>query len=360
MKIKSALSILFAAAMMLTLCVTGAAAMGGDGSAENPLQIGTADELLEFTSRVNSGETTLCVELTDDITVENWSAIGGALARTGPDSSTKLYNGTFDGVGHTLTLSSPDGATTNAGALFGILNYDATVKNITLVVNFSGGYFTAGVAGINYGTISDVTVSGTIAAAGLYAGGIVGANQGKLYRCLNKASVSGAGNYVGGIAGRFFGIMQYCGNRGSVTGAIVGGLVGGPYSTPSRENPLTISITDSYNAGSVTSNASKVGNHASGLLGLGGWDIAYAWETGYFSAKNLFTYGEISSATSDASRYLIDGTASTTHSIPNYLKSYQNIYWREGTAYQLFSAPDNYISENYSGNTELQTLVLRY
>ncbi|MDR2360580.1 MAG: hypothetical protein LBD85_04785, partial [Oscillospiraceae bacterium] len=364
---------LLAAVMALSFVTTGALAEDvPDGSAENPLQIGTTGELLAFAARVNSGETTLCAELTDNITMDDWSAIGGAGTNRGASGSAKLYNATFDGKGHTLTLSK-NNSEVNYVALFGILDYNAVVKNLNLIVNFAGGSFVAGVAGVNYGTISDVTVDGAIEGA-QYLGGIVGGNRyttiegqtyyGRLYRCLNKASVSGTGRFIGGIAGGFHGIMQYCGNKGTVTGGTVGGLVGAPFSTLNRNSPLTISITDSYNAGDVDSSISYTGNQASGLLGSAGWEIAYAWETG-FSAKNLFTYGEIRCATSDTSRYLIDGTAHTAHVISDYLKSYQNIYWREGTAHGLFNTDgglgngeSNYISENYSGNTELRTLVL--
>ena len=65
----------------------------GEGTEAKPYQIGTPEELYWFAEHVNTGNTTACAELTDDIYVgSEWTPIGSY-----------PYAGTFDGQGHTIS-----------------------------------------------------------------------------------------------------------------------------------------------------------------------------------------------------------------------------------------------------------------
>jgi hypothetical protein len=288
---------------------------GGDGSAEDPLQIGTEEELLAFAKRVTdaeNGDEALCAILMNDITVENWAVINssgmeyssiGKLGDLFDADSASPYTGVFDGNGKTLSLSRSisDGEDLIKGsniALFHTIGAEGVVKNLDLSVDFSGNYYIAGVAAKNYGAIQNVTVNGTIQSTvvhgcfvggvaakncgtienaivdgtiaviqdggfGTYAGGIVGANSciikdgilvpGKIINCINKASIKGS-TLVGGIAGSFLGEMYHCGNVGTVSGLrYFGGLLAvGKETNPSGSVFYKrFIVSDCYNAGEV-------------------------------------------------------------------------------------------------------------
>ena len=59
-----------------------------------------------------------------------------------------------------------------------------------------------GIAGVNYGAISNVTNEADIAAGSLgEVGGIVGVNYGNLENIINKGTITSTGGSLGGIAG---------------------------------------------------------------------------------------------------------------------------------------------------------------
>jgi hypothetical protein len=226
--LRKILPALLAAAMVFAL-VSAAAAMDGLGTPESPLRIVTEADMLEFASRVtNDLETTLCAELTADLTFADWTAIGKAGDKAADDSPNP-YIGVFNGNGRKLTLTR--GVTIANGAFFHTIGSAGVVKNLNLHATFSGTRNIAGVAARNYGTIEYVTVeegSSIVASSPeSYAGGIAGLSgckvengvviPGRILHCVNRANVTG-NQYVGGIAGSFLGEMRYCGNEGTIAG----------------------------------------------------------------------------------------------------------------------------------------------
>jgi hypothetical protein len=148
MKLKKILAAALIFAMLFSLvAVTPALAVDlvGNGTSESPLQIGTEADLFEFASRVAAGGSGLCAVLTDDITVADWSviSIGRPSASQTSDSPTP-YAGTFDGGGHTLTLTKKvDGLTTASSgvALFHTVTKDGVVKNLNYRCRFPWIFF---------------------------------------------------------------------------------------------------------------------------------------------------------------------------------------------------------------------------
>ena len=97
----------------------------GDGSIENPYCIGTLDELISFSDKVNSGETTACAILTKDIDVSSqtkWTSIG---------TSENKYSGTFDGAGYEITGIKGSGNNDAAWGFFAYTN-GGEIKNLTV------------------------------------------------------------------------------------------------------------------------------------------------------------------------------------------------------------------------------------
>ena len=75
-------------------------ALSGNGTEENPYLIDTKADLEDFRDAVNNnGERTACALLTSNIDLgdDQWTPIG--------TETSKSYNGTFDGAGHTVTLN---------------------------------------------------------------------------------------------------------------------------------------------------------------------------------------------------------------------------------------------------------------
>ena len=161
--------------------------------------IASAETLNWFAQMVEQGNTDICGVLTNDIDFTNYptTMIGNA----------KVYNGIFDGAGHTITIALVRSA--DYAGLFGQLS----------------------------GTVQDLIVSGSITTSRKFAGLVANMLGGTLLRCQSyidiHATISGDGTH-GGLAGLFSdapGIaqLQDCIFAGSINGDNVdccGGLVG--------------------------------------------------------------------------------------------------------------------------------------
>ena len=167
----------------------------GDGTAENPYTIKTAEQLRAFAGSMNDklDYTGKFVALDADIDVSGsaWSPIGG---------SEYAFNGTFDGRGHSVSGLSIGSEETPFAldkenlyiGLFGVLGSGAYVKNVSVDVAFYTSYeasaYVAGIAGYADGNrtngnftgavIDGCNVTGTIKHVGdkgnQFVGGIVG------------------------------------------------------------------------------------------------------------------------------------------------------------------------------------------
>ena len=276
---KSALTVLLSLMMILVMFPANAFAMDGEGTKENPYEIAAADDLYEFAIKVNEGDNTACAVLTADITLPidtNWTPIG--------KDKDHMYNGTFDGDGHTITGLSVDIQSGNIiyAGLFGCLGAGGTIKNVSLTdskITCSGNrVYAGGVCGWNYGTIENCyntgDVSGTSEYGFVYAGGVCGLNDyGTIENCYNTGDVSGTSEYgfvyAGGVCGlNDYGTIENCYNTGEVSGiygfVYAGGVCGvNDYGT----------IENCYNTGEVsgTGTSTDGSGYAGGVCG---------WNTG--------------------------------------------------------------------------------
>lgn len=246
----------------VTLNVSTQALDQGDGTAANPYQIATADDLKAFRDKVNGGATTACAILTADITLdksETWTPIG---------SSKNKYNGTFDGQGYTISGLNVNETGSNEAGLFGDTapsNTSPVIKNLTIADS------------------SFVTARG-------YAGGVAGYGGGVFENCHTEASVTVQGKkFAGGIIGSYKGTgitaelsMIQCSNRATVKevdgfGGFAGGLIG------QAEHPLK--LENSFNAGVVSSKPSSQTPMVGGLVG----SVSYAT-----TLVNVYNVGDVS------------------------------------------------------------------
>ncbi|MCD8234591.1 MAG: Ig-like domain-containing protein [Cloacibacillus porcorum] len=157
------------------------------------------------------------IDLSENGAASEWLPIG---------QKPNIFNGTFDGGGHTVSgyLAHNVG-----GGLFGVIGSNSKVMNLTVNSEVDGantGYiYSGGIAGDNQGgLITNCTNTGVVTAAGgtieNNAGGIAGRNSGTITGCGNSGDIQATGNgrgtHAGGIAGQGSGgRIENCRNFGS-------------------------------------------------------------------------------------------------------------------------------------------------
>ncbi len=236
------------------------------------LEIGTAEELVEFANRVNAGESFVdkTVVLTAHIdlsNVPNWMPIGYY--------SKYQFNGFFDGQGYVI-----DNLYSQKGGLFGYVGHKGVIKNVGVASGEIGskdssvGSFKGVIAGWSNGTDFINCWSGADIYCGGYSGGLIGTirdgGKSTVSGCYFIGNVYSSGISVGGIIGHIATgyahggtavevTVENCYNLGSINGNMrVGGIIG------CAQDGHT--IRNCYNAGSV--------NAESGSAEMGGV-IAY-------------------------------------------------------------------------------------
>jgi uncharacterized repeat protein (TIGR02543 family) len=267
-------------------------------------EITTAAELYNIRSNL-SGKYILAnnISLSEYNTGLGWEPIG--------TTSGSPFTGVLYGNGFKITDLYVD---RNVAGLFGYIGNGAVISDLTVEVSLSGvkgkGY-AGGLAGSVSGTvISNVHITGTsvIQAAdnstyaySAYSGGIAGyLENSTLSDCSNTNNVSSS--YSGGIAGRVVGTVTITNsyNIGDVSsysssGGVVysGGIVGHLYSNNST---ITSTITNSYNTGNISSYSSSYadsGGIAGHVLSEGTAAIQDCYNTGNISSSDGLRTGGI-------------------------------------------------------------------
>jgi len=207
-----------------------------------------------------------------------------------------FFNGTFTGLGHTISNLTVDGGTSSAGGssshyvgLFGYTLRNSLIRDLGLVdVSIHGYQAVGGLVGVNYGTLKGVFVTGEVWAEDGGVGGLVGWNVGRIENAYAGTEV--AGDYdVGGLVGwnsndPYSGQQGYILNAYSVSTArdssgSFGGLVGTNWLNAAS------SVVNSYYYGSAGSYGGTGGSAVNAdqlknLSTFSGWDIDNAGGTG--------------------------------------------------------------------------------
>lgn len=206
---------LTAALILCALCFGASATSGqpaGSGTAADPYQIRTADELYWF---AQYGGSSAHAKLMNDITInENVLDVDGDLNGTGLREWTQInnYTGTFDGGGHGISglyinIENGISDTYVYVGLFGYIGRGGKVQDLNI-------------------KDSDITGSATVNDAGVSVGSVCGENHGTIENCSNSGDVTGSGN-VGGFCGQNDSSIINCSNSGTVTGTGSSDNVGG-------------------------------------------------------------------------------------------------------------------------------------
>ncbi len=128
------------------------------------------------------------------------------------------FGGIFEGNGHKIS-NLRIGEAGSAQGLFRYIREGAVVRNLSVAgrVQPEGSQSQVGIlAGVNYGSILNCSVAGSVA-GDQGVGGIAGVNEaaGEIRRCSSSAMVTGT-HGTGGICGENKGVLNNCSNSGEI------------------------------------------------------------------------------------------------------------------------------------------------
>ena len=331
----------------------------GEGTAESPILISTAEELKIFHDIVN-GENNrqqnlaACATLTADIVLNDGTFAEDGSYTPGPSGADKptewtpmgvntsaAYTGTFDGAGHTIQGVYCN-SNSKAPGLFGYID-GATIQGVRVT-----GYFNANnaeQAGCIAALAKSSRITGCVSTASINGrdsfqsstGGIVGIadsntqvsdciNYGTVKRTTSKYYATFAGGIVGCLAD--YSTVTNCSNFGSIIGLVnssstppiyVGGIVG---------TARLASISDCYNAGAVRIDEqgnSSATQGAGGIAGYAGDDAQYLTHI-----SNCYNVGSVTAANANAMLGGIVGRSGYDS------VAITNCYYLTGTAGQVY------------------------
>ena len=211
---------------MLSAVMPAAVTLAGSGSEDDPYLINSAEDFAAITWQNSSGY----FKLTDNITV------------TKPCDAT--FKGTFDGDGHTVTLTL--NVTSGNAGLFGETGGGAVIKNLTVDADVTS------TAGSNYaataGLVGKVSGSTTVENCGVTG-------------TASNTSTSSSPVYVGGLIGYLTGnctvtnsySQATVSNTNSASSSSTGGFLG------KTSNYYTLTVKNCYSSGDVTANKGYAG-----------------------------------------------------------------------------------------------------
>lgn len=242
---KKLLSMLLTLALMLCAAALAEPTVfaGGSGTAEDPYQIATAEQLAAFASSVNDGSVNgyagQSIVLTADIDASDldWQPIGRMDLENMSDMSI-MFCGTFDGQGHKVSnvRFASDAPICGAG-VFGINLGEVrnlVVENVDVRCTDTFSMAIGGAVGYNMGMIDSVILTGENVIAGVNCiGGIAGGSMGAVQNCAVEGTtirVLGDNDFSSGriiqvdiaecgglvIGGSFGGSIDSCTAKGTV------------------------------------------------------------------------------------------------------------------------------------------------
>lgn len=237
----------------------------GSGTEQDPYIISIPDQVNEIRYFQDSS-----FLLANDIDMTAAISEGGVFYYDGEGwNPINEFSGTLDGNGYEIRSLTSNRVETS---FIKTLSETAEIKNLTLSqIHMEGEDGADGICYENNGTITNCTVSGYIAqttgdiGATSFCAGIAGINYGAVSNCKVKGNVVTLddGNTLAGLVAVNCGIIENSSNEADVTGVrTAGGLVGVNYAT----------ISACYNTGTVSSGGSSdkggiaAKNYSEGLI----------------------------------------------------------------------------------------------
>ena len=246
-----------------------------DKDAGYAVEVKTADELYKALEKDDN------VILTEDIRLpDNWTPAGNG-TRNGMSFKGDSYTGTFDGNGKTISNVK--------NSLFGVVT--GTVKNVKLVAaidNMESDSVGAVARILAGGTISDVTVSGSVTGEKA-VGGVVGRvlAEGTVSNCTNNATVksTSGSDAAGGIVGKAY--YTVTGKEMNIIGCKNTGEIKGKYAAGGIVGFSAANVKNCVNSGAIA----MTGNGASAVGGIIGEQTNYGTISGNKNTVNITVKG---------------------------------------------------------------------
>jgi cell division septation protein DedD len=255
---------------------------GGDGSEGNPFLIQNVCQLQNMNTNLSAH-----YALNGSFNASETSGWNGGAGFTPVGNNTAQFTGSLDGRDYTITGLYINRSSTDYVGLFGYINTDGAVSNVSLVnMSITGHDRVGGLAGvIQNGAVSNLSAAGTVNGTGREIGGLIGFN---IYGAVSNSSaagtVNGTGHNVGGLVGsNYYGSVSDSWATGNVSGSsFVGGLMGfnwtggmvsNSYATGNVSGTSYIGglVGDSQNGyvsdSHATGNVSATGDNVGGLVG---------------------------------------------------------------------------------------------
>jgi len=227
---------------------------------------------LELMNLAPQGSYTLLESLNAAATGSSSGDVFGSQGFVRVGSGSQNFTGSFNGQGNVISNLTINDSSNGHVGLFGVVGAGGTVENLTLananiLSTFSGTVYAGGIAGANSGTISGVSVTGTVEGSdntGSMTGGVAGYNTGTLTNGWSGATVAGTNGT--GTAGGVTGVND---TGGTVEDSYFTGILGGASLMGGIAGKNAGTVTTTYDASvegyNAMANGALVGDNTGSL-----------------------------------------------------------------------------------------------
>jgi hypothetical protein len=268
--------------------------LDGEGTAENPYLIKSADDwnaLSDYMNSANDDMKGTHIKIANDIDFTNktFSPIG---------NSVTFFEAALDGDNHTVSNISYTTTATYSG-LFGWVGENGSISNVTFGGKISSTYnYTGAIVGKLYGCMDNVTNMVDVESTATGIGGIAAYSYGPvvLTNCVNKATLTGAKGSIAGLvlnADKVVGKKYInCRNEGAIkttatsTATTFAGLVATQSSPAEFINCSNVGTFEFSNPSVVSSIAGLVLNLTSSSDTIGSYIFKNCYNTADINAKS--------------------------------------------------------------------------
>ena len=260
----------------------------GDGTAEDPYQIWTAEDFAFLGEHVSIVDKHIVLMTDVDLSEITLHPIGGLAP----------FVGIFDGNDHVIRSPDVNMPASDYVGLFGCVGAKGEVRNLRAEdAAIRARSFVGALVGYNLGTLSNCSVTGSVNGHST-VGGMIGRNEKALNDFGTDVTVSG-NSAVGGLIGRNYGDLNNCYANGAVR---IYGDWGGGFAGDNHGD-----LTDCYASGSVWGSITYIG----GFVGRNKGNLDSCYATGSVEGDQdvggLVGYNDYASITSSYARGLVSG-----------------------------------------------------
>ena len=318
----------------------GVSFAGGNGSEGDPFQITTAEQLQE----INNNLTDYFI-ITQDIDASGTSGWNSG-AGFAPIGSGAPFTGNLDGQGYKITSLFINRPTTDNVALFATIGNGGVVDSLGIDQgDVTGAQNSAGLAGENYGTITNSYYNGTVSGTS-QVGGLVGQNGSNITTSYSTGSVTATGSDVGGLVGNH--------NLGTISTSYSTSTVSGGNNAGGFAGFINDNIDNSFATGDVTGTdkvGGFIGNFDSGVISnsfstgeitgstnIGGFA---GFKGGFGSAQNSFWDTDSSGTASAVGAGSTTGITGKTSSEMKMESTYTDAGWDFTDVWEIIAGVNN-------------------